>query len=102
MSLSDGRRIMIKVKADASKKKKEKDRPVFPAQMTPNRLHKVKFRESKYLIRSPRRGSVQRPTDDCPAWTALNRLLLFQAHLSFLIVLLSLLIVSITVPHRIF
>jgi hypothetical protein len=70
MLLSNGKRIIIiiiiiiKVKVDVSKKKKEKGRPVIPAGMTPNSLQNIKVRKSEHLVRSPRRGSVPRPTTD--------------------------------------
>jgi hypothetical protein len=52
MSLSNGKRILTKVKADKVSKNKKKT-PVVPAGMTPNRLHNVKVRESKYVVKSP-------------------------------------------------
>jgi len=65
MLLGNGKRIIIKVKADkGSKKKIAEIRPVVPAGMTPNRLHNVRVTESKHLVWSPRRGSVPRPTAD--------------------------------------
>jgi hypothetical protein len=57
-------KIKVKVKADKPQRKNEDDRPVVPAVMTLNRFHNVKVRESKHLVRNPRRGSVPRPTAD--------------------------------------
>jgi hypothetical protein len=64
MLLCNSNRIIIKVKADKPQRKNEEDRPVVPAVMTLNRFHNVKVRESKHLVRSPRGGSVPRPTAD--------------------------------------
>jgi hypothetical protein len=61
---SIGKIIILKVKEDIVSKK---DRTVVPAGMTPNRLHNVKVRESKHLVRISSRGSVTRPTADWPA-----------------------------------
>jgi hypothetical protein len=64
MLLRNSKRIIIKVKADKPQRKNEEDKPVIPAGMTLNRFHNVKVSESKHLVRSPRRGSVPRPTAD--------------------------------------
>jgi len=39
-------------------------------------LQQRKRQGSKRLVRSPRRGSVPRPTTDWPIWSAVTRLLL--------------------------
>jgi hypothetical protein len=62
--LSNGKRTIIKVKADKASKKKKEYRSVVPAGMMHNRLHNVTVRKSKHLAMSPRRGSVPRPTAD--------------------------------------
>jgi hypothetical protein len=66
MLLRNSKRIIIKVKvkADKPQRKNEEDRSVVPAGMTLNRFHNVKASERKHLVRSPRRGSVPRPTAD--------------------------------------
>jgi hypothetical protein len=65
MLLRNGKRIIVKVKAGKVSKKKTGIRQTrFPAGMTPNKPHNVNIRESKHLIRSPRRGSVPKPTAD--------------------------------------
>jgi hypothetical protein len=67
MLLSNGKRIIIKVKADKvskKKKKKKKEDTRCLGRDDAHQLHNVNVRESKHLVRSPGRGSAPRPPAD--------------------------------------